>query len=79
MAAHDSFHVFRRFSNLRIRLLLLAQDNLTLLEKKLDKIDRDEISPLFLACNRRDINMERRSVLTEIQDALVTYGEFAVP
>ncbi|KAN0070454.1 hypothetical protein V8E54_011323 [Elaphomyces granulatus] len=44
MAAHDSFQALRRFSNLRTRLLLLSQDRAAQLEKKLDKIDRDESS-----------------------------------
>ena len=74
MASHDGFHVFRRFSNLRMRLLLLAQDNVVQLEKKLDRIDHDEKAPLFLACSRRDKNKERQDVLVEIREALTTYG-----
>lgn len=74
MAAHDSFQVIRRFSNLRTRLLLLSQDRVAQLEKKLDKIDRDESSPLFLGCSRRDKNEERQCVLSGLRDALKTYG-----
>ncbi|CZR64741.1 uncharacterized protein PAC_14640 [Phialocephala subalpina] len=75
MASHDSFQVFRRFSNLRTRLLLLSQDRVALLEKKLDNIDRDEGSPLFLGSSRRDKNEERQSVISDIRDALGTYDD----
>jgi hypothetical protein len=74
MAAHDSFAVLRRFSNLRVRLLLLKQDRLAFLEKKLDAIDREENSPLFLGCSRKDRNTERKSVVSEIEDVLAVYG-----
>jgi uncharacterized protein DUF6594 len=67
MAAHDSFQVIRRFSNLRTRLLLLSQDRVAQLEKKLDKIDRDESSPLFLGSSRRDKNEERQCVLSGLE------------
>jgi len=45
------------------------------LEKKLDKIDRDESSPLFLGSSRRDKNEERQCVLSGLRDALKTYDE----
>ncbi|KAL5317337.1 hypothetical protein ACEPPN_014432 [Leptodophora sp. 'Broadleaf-Isolate-01'] len=75
IAAHDSFQVLRRFSNLRTRLLLLSQDQVTQLEERLDRIDREESSPLFLGSSRRDKNEERKSVLEDLRDALKTYGE----
>ena len=74
MTSHDGFLIFRRFSNLRTRLLLLAQDRVALLEKKLDRIDREETAPLFLACSRRDGNAARQAVLSQIQEALAAYG-----
>jgi hypothetical protein len=74
IASHVSFHLCRRFSNLRARLLLLKQDRLSLLEKRLEKIDRDEANVLFLGSSRRDSNSERRSVLSEIDAALSDYG-----
>ncbi|KAI5918584.1 hypothetical protein F4810DRAFT_565382 [Camillea tinctor] len=75
MASHGSFHIFRRFSNLRVRLLLLKQDKLSLLESRLNKIDREEPSPLFLACSRMDQSVERTAVLQEIEKALATYDQ----
>ncbi|RSL41577.1 hypothetical protein CEP54_015775 [Fusarium duplospermum] len=74
-ASHKCFHIFRRFDNLRIRSLLLKQDKLSILEKKLSKIDHDEPSPLFLASSRLDRSTERAAVLSEIDDALASYDE----
>lgn len=77
MAAHDAFTIFRRFNHLRVRLLLLRQDKLSLLEKRLDAIDREETSPLFLGCRRKDRNAEREAVISEIEDAMAGYGMYS--
>ena len=74
VAAHSSFQICRRFSNLRTRLLLLKQDKLSILEQQLEKIDRNEHSPLFLGSSRDDRNEERSSKLSEIDKALADYG-----
>lgn len=76
MAAHDSFSIFRRFSTLRTRLILLAQDKLTVLEDRLNKLDQEESSPLFLACSRKDRNSNREDVILQIQTSLSAYGQF---
>ncbi|KAK4170902.1 hypothetical protein QBC36DRAFT_250540 [Triangularia setosa] len=73
IASHVSFHVCRRFSNLRARLLLLKQDRLSLLEKRLEKIDREEVALLSLGSSRDDTNRERISVLAEIDATLADY------
>ena len=41
---------------------------------RLEKIDRDEVTALYLGSSRRDNNSERRSVLLEIEEALADYG-----
>ncbi|CEI70443.1 unnamed protein product [Fusarium venenatum] len=74
MATHETFHILRRFSNVRRHLLLLGQDRVTQLEEKLDDIDKNEESPLVLASVRRDKNEERRKLLLELQEALESYG-----
>ena len=74
LAAHGSFHLGRRFSHLRARLLLLKQDRLSLLEKQLVEIDEKETTLLHLGCCRSDDNSNRRSVLSEIDCALADYG-----
>ncbi|EFQ34255.1 uncharacterized protein GLRG_09399, partial [Colletotrichum graminicola M1.001] len=76
VAADDSFFVFRRFLRLRARILLLKQDNLSVLEAKLDQLDEDEESPLFLGKSRCDKNEARRALLHEIESGLVDYDSF---
>ncbi|KAI0549743.1 hypothetical protein F4679DRAFT_584206 [Xylaria curta] len=76
IASHSSFHVCRRFSNLRARLLLLKQDRLSILEEQLEEIDRDESQSLSLASFRRDGNKKRHAVLADIQDALNDYDAY---
>ncbi|KUJ10002.1 uncharacterized protein LY89DRAFT_689877 [Mollisia scopiformis] len=73
IGAEKSFHICRRFSNLRARLLLLQQDKICLLEKHLEQIDRDEKAPLFLGSSRSDVNVERGAVIEGIQVALERY------
>jgi hypothetical protein len=53
---------------------LLKQDRLSLLEKQLERIDREETAVLFLGSSRDDSNDERNSVLSEIDTALANYG-----
>jgi hypothetical protein len=53
---------------------LLKQDRLSLLEQRLEKIDREETAVLFLGSSRDDSNNERNSVLSEIDTALANYG-----
>ena len=73
VAAHNSFHLGRRFKTLRTRLLLLKQDKLSLLEKQLDDIDRKETTLLCLGSCRNDDNSERQTVLSQIDSALADY------
>ena len=55
-------------------MLLLKQDRLSLLERRLEKIDREEVALLSLGSSRDDSNSERISVLAEIDAALADYG-----
>lgn len=75
ISAHSPYFLFRRFSQLRARLLLLKQDRLCILEQKLEKIDQDETCPLFLGKCRSDTNPDRVAVLAEIETRLADYGE----
>ena len=74
VGSHSSFHLCRRFSSLRARLLLLKQDKVSLLEKRLDQIDREETAHLNLGCCRSDDNHDRQLVLSEIDHSLADYG-----
>jgi hypothetical protein len=76
IAAEKSFHLCRRFSNLRARLLLIKQDELSKLEKDLEEIDQEESRVLFLGSIRSDCNEDRKKVLSKIGPALKEYGSF---
>jgi hypothetical protein len=64
----------RRFNKLRARLLLLKQDRLSQLEQRLEQVDQQEISLLFLGKSRCDINTDRISLLSKIDSCLADYG-----
>ena len=76
LSAYEPFFLCRRFDRLRARLLLLKQDRLTVLEQRLDQIDEQETSLLFLGTSRRDANADRWSLLSEIESHLADYGDF---
>ncbi|KAK1828787.1 hypothetical protein QBC39DRAFT_358313 [Podospora conica] len=76
MATHDPFLIARRFRQIRARLLLLKQDKLVQLESRLDKLDAEEESPVFLGKSRLDQNTERIEVLGEMDEKLADYDEF---
>jgi hypothetical protein len=57
-----------------LRLLLLKQDEISMLEESLDKIDMGEDRELFLGCSRRDGNALRQQTLLELKKSLTEYG-----
>jgi hypothetical protein len=59
-----------------MRLLLLKQDQISMLEESLDRTDKDEACELFLGCRRRDGNDERRQILEKLETALHEYGDY---
>lgn len=74
LSCADNFLVFRRFKRMRSRILLLKQDKLTALEKRLDEIDKAEENPLFLGVSRVDGNKERQDTLFKIEEGLADFG-----
>lgn len=78
LSAHNAYFLCRRFDWLRARLLLQKQDKLSILEEKLKEVDYLEAAPLYLGKNRSDRNMERISLLSEIDTALADYGNASV-
>lgn len=74
-SAHPAFRIFRRFASIRTRLLYLKQDEIAVLEKRLDSIDDHERSELFLGNLRRDRNVERKRVISDLEKSLSEYGE----
>ena len=57
-----------------MRLLLLKQDEISMLEESLDKIDVGEDRELFLGCSRRDGNAARQQTFQELKKSLAEYG-----
>jgi len=53
---------------------LIKQDEIVRLEEQLDRIDREERHDLFLGCQRKDTNEERRRVVQELSASLPEYG-----
>lgn len=74
MSSHPAFQNVRRFTRIRMRLLLLKQDEITMLEESLDKIDSQEASQLFLGSARRDTNASRQDIIQKLTVALAEYG-----
>ncbi len=73
---HPSFHVCRRFSTVRARLLLRKQDQIVTLERRLEHLDQTEHRRLFLASLRHDVNPDREGVLNELDKTLLEYGMY---
>ncbi|ETS86571.1 hypothetical protein PFICI_00399 [Pestalotiopsis fici W106-1] len=76
LSAYSPYFLCRRFDQLRARLLLLKQDRLSMLEQKLEEVDRNEASLLFLGKSRCDRNVDRISVLSDIETCLSDYDDF---
>ncbi|KAK3983803.1 hypothetical protein QBC44DRAFT_338052 [Cladorrhinum sp. PSN332] len=76
ISAHNPYLLCRRFDKVRARLLLLKQDKLSILEERLEQVDREETSLLFLGKSRCDRNVERLALLSEIESGLADYDQF---
>ncbi|BCS28103.1 uncharacterized protein APUU_61151S [Aspergillus puulaauensis] len=76
IGAENSFHICRRFSNIRARLLLLKQDKVSRLEAELEGIDREESAVLFLGSRRYDLNESRKAILNDLNLALEDYDRY---
>jgi hypothetical protein len=59
-----------------MRLLLMKQDRITLLEQELSRLDKEEEAELFLGNVRRDKNSLRNDVLERLDGELGLYGKF---
>jgi hypothetical protein len=71
---HPTFSVSRRFSAVRARLLLLKQDRVAVLEKRLEELDRQVQPQLHLGSFQADTNAARIQVLKELDKSLADYG-----
>lgn len=57
-----------------MRMLLIKQDEVSILEEELSKLDEDERSEMFLGSSRQDMNQARKSVLLQLDEAFKLYG-----
>ncbi|EAQ92079.1 predicted protein [Chaetomium globosum CBS 148.51] len=73
VASHHSFAVFRRFHRLRMRLLLLKQDQLAVKDARLREIDEAEKWNICLARSRSDSNAERITLLEDTERLMMSY------
>jgi hypothetical protein len=74
LSADPGYHIFRRFTRARQRLLLLKQDEICRLEEALDNIDDKDPNSVFLGCSRIDNNKERQENLKDLSKAMAEYG-----
>jgi hypothetical protein len=58
--------------------MLLKQDKVTLLEARLEELDRDERRVLFLQSSRDDKNSERAAVMADYGNGHHRYGPFSL-
>jgi hypothetical protein len=79
LSSHPSFQNFRRFTRIRMRLLLLKQDEISVLEERLDSLDSSEDRGLFLGSMRQDSNPRRLQVIQSLNTALAEYGSSTIP
>ncbi|KAB8228995.1 uncharacterized protein BDW43DRAFT_303436 [Aspergillus alliaceus] len=76
LSSHSPYFICRSFTRLRARVLLLKQDRLSVLEQKLDQLDEQESSHLFLGKSRSDKNLDRMALLSEVDSCLTDYDSF---
>ncbi|OCK95921.1 uncharacterized protein K441DRAFT_554126, partial [Cenococcum geophilum 1.58] len=75
LSTHPAFFVFRRFGRVRMRLLLLKQNEVLALQEALDKLDEEETNRLSLSCFQRDSNRERQQILERLTKSLEEYDK----
>ena len=78
-SSDPAFLMFRRFTMLHSRVLLLSQEDLCRLESKLAEIDDAERTQLYLSSTVHDENGARRQIMQEIREKLRSYGLWRQP
>lgn len=73
---YSKFQTFRRFRNVRMRMILLKQDQISRLEEELNEVDQAEAVELYLGSCRRDQNHKREDVLRRLDEAFSAYGTY---
>lgn len=74
MKSDPETNIFRRFDYLHLRQLLHSQEELSMLEESLHKIDTAEPTEINNMSRRYDTNDERKNLMHQIKDRLFEYG-----
>ncbi|KAI0864928.1 hypothetical protein F4860DRAFT_383945 [Xylaria cubensis] len=81
VASEDDFFILRRFNSLNVRIALLLQDEIVVLENELAEIDgrssRKDSDDLHNGSFRQDQN-DRTAVLHKIRQRMLKYNEFVL-
>lgn len=79
LASDNDFLIFRRFGTLNTRILLKLQDEIAVLEKKLEKLEAQHSSPTATDIHngsfRQEALPERPQLLSDIQQRLRQYSQ----
>jgi hypothetical protein len=70
----DDFALYRRFGYLQSRLLLDKQDDLRILERRLEEYDRANVSDSHTRALDDSVILPRTALLVEIECAFNAYG-----
>jgi len=73
-SSSDDYALYRRFGYLQSRLLLEKQDDLRILEQRLEEYDRANISTSYTRTLDDNVIRPRQALLADIGDAFNTYG-----
>lgn len=86
MDSDDNYMTYRRFGNVQARLLLEAQDDVRILEERLEDLDEDETAneaEKNALCSRElygaNWSETRRSLMKSLKAAYTEYGELGLP
>lgn len=75
LSRHHEYQNFRRFRQVRMRMLLAKQDVISKLEEELNVIDKEEEAELFLGSCRLDQNNRRKEVFAQLDKAFSEYDD----
>ncbi|KAI8630363.1 hypothetical protein F5Y19DRAFT_429802 [Xylariaceae sp. FL1651] len=81
VASEDDFFILRRFNSLNVRITLLLQDEIAVLENKLAEIDernsKKDSEDVHNGSFRQDQN-DRTAVLNKVRQRILKYNEFVL-
>jgi len=79
LASDNDFLIFRRFGTLTARILLLLQDEITVLEEELEELEALHSSPLSTDAHngsfRQEVLPDRTKILYDIRLNIIQYSK----